>query len=288
MQKYENLTLDEERALYGVTDAEIIHCAFEGPADGESALKETRNVRVADSRFCLRYPLWHAHGATLENCTMDETCRAALWYDKDLHIVSSRLGGIKALRECDNSSLENCQINSQEFGWFCRGVNMKNCELTSEYPFMHSRDMEFTHLNMKGKYSFQYTQNVRITDSVLDTKDAFWHGENITVENSIVKGEYLGWYSKNLTFINCKIIGTQPLCYAQGLTLKNCEMQDTDLAFEYSDVHADVRGHIVSVKNPASGIIRAQSIGQIIRDEHQRPGANCVIENTPVREPVLF
>lgn len=76
MPKYENLTLDEERALYGVTDAVITNCAFEGPADGESALKETRNVRVADSRFCLRYPLWHAHGATLENCTMDETCRA--------------------------------------------------------------------------------------------------------------------------------------------------------------------------------------------------------------------
>lgn len=134
MHAYKDLILDEERALYGITDAEIINCAFEGPADGESALKETRSVRVTDSRFCLRYPLWHA----------------------------------------------------------------------------------------------------------------------------------------------------------QGLTLKNCEMQATDLAFEYSDVHADVRGHIVSIKNPASGIIRAQSIGQIIRDEHQRSGANCVIETAPVREPVLL
>lgn len=57
MHRYKDLTLDEERALYGVTDAVIANCAFEGPADGESALKETRNVRVADSRFCLRYPL---------------------------------------------------------------------------------------------------------------------------------------------------------------------------------------------------------------------------------------
>lgn len=288
MRLYENLTLDEERALYGVTDAVISNCAFEGPADGESALKETRSIRVTDSRFRLRYPLWHAHGAALENCVMDETCRAALWYDKDVLLKSCRLNGIKALRECDNSALENCQIVSQEFGWFCRGLKMTDCTLTSEYPFMHSRDMDFSHLNMKGKYSFQYTRNVRITDSVLDTKDAFWHGGNIMVENSIVKGEYLGWYSKNLTFINCKIIGTQPLCYAEGLTLKNCEMQDTDLAFEYSDVQADVRGHIVSVKNPAGGQIRAQSIGQIIRDEHQRPGTTCVIETVSAREPVLL
>ncbi len=287
MQKYENLTLDQERALYGVTNAEIVNCAFAGPADGESALKETRSIRVQNSRFLLRYPLWHAHDASLENCEMTDTCRAALWYDKNLHIVSSRLGGIKALRECDNSVLENCQINSQEFGWFCRGIKMTDCSLVSEYPFMHSKNMEFNRLNMKGKYSFQYVKNVRITDSVLDTKDAFWHGENITVENSVVKGEYLGWYSKNLTFINCKIIGTQPLCYAQNLTLKNCEMQDTDLAFEYSSVQADVRGHIVSVKNPVAGHILAGSIGQIIQDEHQLPGANCVIETAQEREVAL-
>lgn len=278
MQKYENLTLDEERALYGVSGAEIVNCIFDGPADGESALKETRGVHVQNCIFRLRYPLWHAHNAVLENCRMTDTCRAALWYDEDLRIVSSKLGGIKALRECDRSSLQDCQINSQEFGWFCRGINMENCELTSEYPFMHSRDMKFSRLKMKGKYSFQYVKNVHITDSVLDTKDAFWHGENITVENSLVKGEYLGWYSKNLTFINCTNTGTQPLCYAEQLVLKNCTMQETDLSFEYSDVQADIRGHIVSVKNPASGMIQAGSIGQIIQDEHQRPDSNCRIE----------
>ncbi len=277
MQKYENLTLDQERALYGVCGADVVNCTFDGPADGESALKETRDIRVQNSVFRLRYPLWHAHNATLENCEMTDTCRAALWYDKNIRIISSKLGGIKALRECDASELENCQINSQEFGWFCRGLNMQNCTLVSEYPFMHSRDMEFTRLNMQGKYSFQYVKNVHIVDSVLNTKDAFWHGENVTVENSVVKGEYLGWYSKNLTFINCTLIGTQPLCYAGGLVLKNCTMQETDLSFEYSDVQADIRGHIVSVKNPASGIIRAGSIGQIIQDEHQRPGSNCRI-----------
>ena len=54
MQRYENLVLDEERALYAVRDAEIIRCKFEGPADGESALKECRDVVVRDSGFRLR------------------------------------------------------------------------------------------------------------------------------------------------------------------------------------------------------------------------------------------
>ena len=108
---------------------------------------------------------------------------------------------------------------------------------------------------------------LHIVDSVLDTKDAFWHSENVTVENSIVKGEYLAWFSKNLTLINCKIIGTQPFCYCENLKLINCTMEDTDLAFEYSDVDADVCGHIISVKNPKSGIITADSVGEVIFED---------------------
>ena len=120
---------------------------------------------------------------------------------------------------------------------------------------------------MTGKYSFQYMKNLHIKNSELDTKDAFWHSKNILVENSVVKGEYLGWFSENLKFINCKIIGTQPLCYCKNLELINCEMQDTDLSFEYSDVKADIKGHIVSVKNPKSGIITADSVGEIIQED---------------------
>lgn len=44
-------------------------------------------------------------------------------------------------------------------------------------------------------------------------------------------------------------------------------MIDTDLAFEYSDVEASVKGHILSVKNPKSGVIQADSVGEIIRED---------------------
>ena len=104
------------------------------------------------------------------------------------------------------------------------------------------------------------------SDCGLDTKDAFWHSKNVTVKDSVVKGEYLGWFSDGLTLINCKIIGTQPLCYCKNLKLINCTMEDTDLSFEYSDVEADVRGHIISVKNPKSGIITTDSVGEIVRE----------------------
>ena len=99
---------------------------------------------------------------------------------------------------------------------------------------------------------------------MLDTKDAFWHSKNVTVTDSDVRGEYLGWFSERLTLINCKISGTQPLCYCKNLRLVNCRMEGTDFSFEYSDVDADIAGNIISVKNPRSGRIVADSVGEVI------------------------
>ncbi len=273
MERFENLTLDEERALYGLNGAEVVHCTFDGPADGESALKECRNVRLEDCDLRLRYPLWHVTGGSLHNCRMTETCRAALWYDSGLTIENCEMGGIKALRECRSMNILGGSSNSTEFGWMCRDLTVKDFSLTSEYPFLHTENGVFEGFRLKGKYSFQYTKNLTFRNCVLDTKDAFWHAENITVYDSVVKGEYLAWYSTNLRLVRCRIIGTQPLCYCKGLVLEDCTMEGCDLSFENSDVQATVKGHIDSVKNPVNGFVHADSIGELILDEHRWAGA---------------
>lgn len=63
--KYADKIFDEERALYGVTDAVIENCKFEGHADGESALKETSRITIKDCDFLLCYPLWHTTDAVM-------------------------------------------------------------------------------------------------------------------------------------------------------------------------------------------------------------------------------
>ena len=264
MDIIKNKQFDEERALYNLRNSRVEDCVFAGPADGESALKEARNIELAGCAFSLRYPLWHVEGFRAENCTMDELTRAAIWYARDAVIDRCNLVGIKALRECHNFNIQNTTVISQEFGWKCSGITLSDCDVTAEYLFLDSRDVRLDRVKMKGKYSFQYMENLEINDSYLDTKDAFWHSKNVTVRNSTVKGEYLAWFSENLTLINCHIIGTQPLCYCKGLTLVNCTMEGTDLSFEYSDVQADVKGHILSVKNPRSGTITADSVGEVI------------------------
>ena len=51
MMMIQNQQFDKERALYGLKDVCVQHCIFDGPADGESALKECENVRVEESFF---------------------------------------------------------------------------------------------------------------------------------------------------------------------------------------------------------------------------------------------
>ena len=260
----EGKQFDEERSLYALKNADVKKCVFAGPADGESVLKEAGDVALEDCDFSLRYPLWHVRGFRLDSCKMDELTRAAIWYAQEGHIENSVLGGIKAVRECRNIHIKGTEIVSQEFGWKSSGISLEDSSITAEYLFFDSRDVTLDRVKMKGKYSFQYMENLTIRDSHLDTKDAFWHSKNVTVVDSTVKGEYLGWFSEGLTLINCAISGTQPLCYCKDLKLIDCTMEGTDLSFEYSDVEATVKGHIDSVKNPRSGSITADSVGEVI------------------------
>lgn len=267
-----NKTFDSERVLYDSHDIVVRDCVFDGPADGESALKECGNITVEHCFFNLRYPFWHDKGLKVADCEMTGLCRAAFWYSQNVKIDNSKLHGIKALRECADIRMHGCDIISSEFGWSVRGITMEDCTVQSEYFMMRSQRLNFRDVRMKGKYSFQYITDSVFENCVFDTKDAFWHARNIVVRNSVVKGEYLAWYSENITFEKCKIIGTQPLCYCKNLKLIDCEMVDTDLSFERSDVEATLTAPIASIKNPMSGHIYVPEVGEIIIDIENAQG----------------
>ena len=272
MKLVENQTFDEERALYGSVDTLIRNCKFDGPADGESAIKECKNVQIEDSYLNLRYPLWHIDGFKMNGCELTEGCRAALWYSDNVEITNTKLHGIKAARECKDVIIRDCDIKSAEFGWFVKNLTMENVTVEGQYFILQSDNLNFKNVTLNGKYSLQY-----ITDSVFEdcnfvTRDAFWHAKNIVVKNCVLKGEYLAWYSENVTFENCKIIGTQPLCYCKGLKLINCEMIDTDLSFEKSEVEATLTAPIMSIKNPLTGRIEVPAVGELIMDDENAKG----------------
>jgi len=278
MNIIENKTFDEERALYGMSGIRVVNCAFDGPADGESAFKECAHIEADGCFFNLRYPFWHVDGLTVSNSEMTELCRAALWYSTDISISSCKLHGIKALRECHGATIDDCDIISPEFGWSSSDVTMRSTTAQSEYFMLRADNLHFDDVNFKGKYSFQYVENAEFENCRFDTKDAFWHARNVTVRSSVIKGEYLAWYSENLTLIDCTLIGTQPLCYCKGLRLINCRMEGTDLSFEKSEVEATITSPVVSIKNPLSGSISLPSVGEIIMDDPNAKGIVTVTE----------
>ena len=247
---------------------------------GESALKECSDIEAVRCRFEGKYPFWHVDGFKVHDCLFTEGARAALWYSRNLEMRDTLVEAPKMFREMAGIDLARVRIPcAQETLWHCRDVKLRDVEVAqADYLFMHSENIDIADYRQHGNYSFQYCRNVVIRNAVIYSKDAFWNTENVTVVDSEIDGEYLGWHSHGLRLVNCKISGTQPLCYASDLVLENCTFgEDADLAFEYSTVQADVRGHIISVKNPRSGRIEADSIGEIIIDRNIKAPADCRI-----------
>lgn len=249
-------------------------------------MKETSDITAVNCVFEGKYPFWCCENFIVKNCLFTGGARAALWYSKNLEMTDTYVDAPKMFREMDGIKLKNVQIpGAAETLWHCKNIGLDNVSADhADYIFMHCSDIKIRNFRLDGNYSFQYCKNVEIHDSILNTKDAFWNTENVTVYDSEINGEYLGWYAKNLRLVRCRISGTQPLCYAENLIMEDCTMApDADLAFEYSSVNADVKGHITSVKNPRTGHIKADSIGEIIIDENIKKPGDCKICSTSTK-----
>lgn len=247
---------------------------------GESALKECSDIEAEECEFRGKYPFWHTDGFTVRRCIFREGARAALWYSRNLEMSDTLVEAPKMFREMTGIRLERVRIpDAQETLWHCTDVVLNDVEVAhADYLFMHSSHIRIDNYRQQGNYSFQYCRDVVIRNADIASKDAFWNTEDVTVYDSRLDGEYLGWHSKRLRLVNCHIGGTQPLCYATDLVLENCTFaDDCDLAFEYSSVEADVRGHVVSIKNPRTGSITVDSAGEIILDENIKAPADCRI-----------
>lgn len=275
MELIKRTSYEGERPLFATHNLRLEEVTIH---TGESALKECSNIEVADCRFEGKYPFWHTDGFRVENCLFTEGARAALWYSKNLHMMSTLVEAPKMFREMDGMKLEDVQLpNALECCWNCRNVEFRNVKVDKgDYLFMNGANIQIDDFQLQGNYSFQYCKNVEIRNAEIHSKDAFWNTENVTVYDSTLNGEYLGWHSRNLRLVNCKISGTQPLCYATDLIMENCTMDESaDLCFEHSTLQAQINSPIHSVKNPRSGSIIAESYGLLIMDENLKAPADC-------------
>lgn len=255
-------TLTGERALFQGKNLKITESTFE---DGESPLKESKNIELFNSLFKWKYPLWYSSDIIAEGCTLFDTARAGVWYTRNIRFTNCIIEAPKTFRRSNNITLEKVVMpNAAETLWSCDGVTMKDVTANGAYFGMNCKDVTAENFTLTGDYCFDGAQNVTIRNARLLSKDSFWNSKNVTVYDSFISGEYLGWNAENLTFVNCTIESLQGLCYIKNLKMINCKLINTTLAFEYSSVEADICGKIDSVLNPASGRITAEHIDELI------------------------
>lgn len=254
--------LTGERALFMSDGLVIKDSIFD---DGESPLKESKNIELYNSMFKWKYPLWYCENIYAKNCTWFDMARAGVWYTNHIRVEDALIEAPKNFRRCHDLSLTNVSFpDAAETLWSCEDVKMNNVMAKGTYFAMNCKNMMIDGLTLYGDYSFDGVENVEIHNSKLLSKDAFWNSDHVTVYDSFISGEYLGWNAKNLTLINCTIESLQGMCYIDNLIMKNCKLINTTLAFEYSSVDAQIDSKIDSVLNPSSGVIRAKHIDHLI------------------------
>lgn len=263
MKEYRQEFFKGERALFAEQDAKVYDSIFD---EGESPLKESRNIEVYNSQFKYKYPMWYSENIKVDGSNWFEMARSGVWYTNNIEITNSLITAPKNFRRCNGVTLQNVDLtNAEETFWSCSNIKLKDVTARGHYFAMNSRDIEVDNLRLDGNYSFDGAENVVVRNSTLLSKDAFWNTKNVTVYDSYICGEYLGWNAENLTFINCTIESLQGLCYIDNLTMKNCKLINTTLAFEYSkNIDAEITNKVDSVFNPETGTITAQKIDTLI------------------------
>ena len=263
-KRIEGATFNQENNLQNLTGIRLYDCSF---TDGEDALKGSCDIRLENCDFSSRNSLWNVQNFTINDSRLGAAADAPIRYAEHGKIIDSDIRGSQALRECSSIVIHDCNIFSQEFGWKCSDIAMEDSNVHAAYLLHESRNVRLDNVEVRGDFSFQYMDNVQVSNCFVNSNEAFRHSKNVTVVDSVIRGGCLGWHCENITFIGCKIIGAHPLCHCKNLKLIDCVMEGSEQAFEGSDVKATIVGHLNSIKNPLSGKIVADSIGEIIVED---------------------
>lgn len=265
MKKYINESFSGERSLFKSDSIEIECSRFH---DGESPLKESKNIIVNKCSFEWKYPLWYSENIKVNDTLFKPMSRSGIWYTKNITLTNCMVEAPKEFRRSSKIVINNCKfLDASETLWNCDDIKIYDSFFDGDYLLMNSTNIEINNLHLEGNYICDGAKNVIIKNSILNSKDSFWNSENVTIYDSKINGEYIGWNSKNVTFINCEIESNQGFCYMDNVVLKNCKLINTTLAFEYSTVNADIDSTIDSVKNPISGKITSKGIKKLITDD---------------------
>ena len=199
-----------ERPLFHLQNAEVRRVIF---PDGESLLKEGRDLKLDQVLFKYKYPLWNDENVTVTDSLFEEMGRSGIWYTNNITIKDTTLQAPKLFRRskgikltnvhfdhveetmwtCEDIELTNVHFaHVEETMWTCEDIELTNVQVNGDYFGMNSKHIVADHLDLVGNYAFDGAEDVLVTNSRLMSKDCFWNTKRVTVKDSILSGEYLG------------------------------------------------------------------------------------------------
>ena len=213
----------------------------------------------------------------------------ALFKSRDLEVINSVFcDGESPLKESRNIKIKDSIFKWKYPLWYCKDINVDNSTLleTARSGIWYTHNINIKNSTIESPKTFRRSKNINLTNvNIPIATETLWNCQDITLNNVNAKGdyfgmnsgEYLGWNSKNLTFIDCFIESNQGLCYVENLVIRNSKVINTDLAFEYSTVDANITTRVDSVKNPMGGRIHARGIDDLIMDDKEISSLNTKI-----------
>jgi hypothetical protein len=266
----QNIRTQQTRPFFGSKNSYFKNIIIDGIYPEDSAFNESNNITIEDTYIILKYCLYNCNNVCLFKTILDVNSRSSIWYCENIELVNCKLNSVKACRNCSNLTLKDCIINSDNFGWKCQGIRIINCKMSGVALFLGSSTASVEGSEFNTDYIFQYSDNIKILDSTIVSRDTFWNSKNIYCKNCKFTGEFLCWYSENCVFENCHIDGDMPICYSKKIKLINCTMANCLWGFEYSDIEADIKGHVGSIRSVLSGKIVVDSLGEYVQEGQVR------------------
>lgn len=266
MEVIKDRSFSGERSLFKMSDLSLENVLF---LEGESPLKEGKNIRVSRCSFSWKYPLWYCQGVDVSFSRFYNESHAGIWYTRDGRFGSCVFEEGKNFRHSSNIVIVRCSFQkASETLWWCRNCSVKESYAKGEYFGLGSSDIELEGVQIDGNYPFDGSKRVRARHCVFNSKDAFWNSEDVLLEDCEIHGEYFGWNSKKVVLKRCKIVSHQGFCYMDDVRLEDCEMTDSDLTFEYvSNASVHLSKGELDLKNPISGTFVAPSFKNVLLED---------------------
>lgn len=175
--------------------------------DGESGIKCCSDLECRASRFYGKYPWWHVDRSLITDCYFAPGSRSAIWYSNEMTMRDCVIDGPKFFREMRQLTLERVRItDADETFWHVSDLHVKDVELQG------------------GTYPFMHCDHVRVDGLRADSKYVFQYCRDVEVRHATITTKDAFWECDNVTIYDSRLDGEYLGWHTRGLRLVRCHI----------------------------------------------------------------